>query len=577
VGGAINAGGPFNQLFPSSTSVNNYSNFNVGGVASTTNFNGGILFYSNGGAQEYGIDLGYASSSSRYRTRIFSPSNADVSIASFNSASAPSSQSSFTDLLTIRGDSGNVGINNTAPVAKLTVDVNTVNGDGIRLANDSTAGYVTFEQMGTTAFGISSWVNATVFEAVPYSTGNFVLSAYTGNLLFQTNGRTTQMTITSAGNVGIGTTSPSQQLTLAGGNMLFDTTLTSTNYSEIRARYTGQNNCQSAVRFYNPNNGYGGAVTFWTQPEVNNASMVERMRIDPVGQAMLGTTTATATGAGSLTVGATTASNSTTSGALTVAGGVGITGALYTGGLIYSTSGYYFGSGSNCANYWIPTSGTSVYQINQTVGSSYLWYTSRSTTSDTQAMALSSKGALTVYNYDSGSSAISAVQGTAGSYAQSTYAINASGTYYIAGFYTTAFSLLGSITSNGTITSYNTTSDKRLKSPLRSWSLGDRFDQLPIGEFNWLKDGSVGHGTLAQDLYQIYPDAVVKGDDGAMPDPKKTGSTWSVDYGKLTVPLIAEVKTLRSRVKTLEQEQADTQKQLNDLTAKFNQYISTHP
>jgi hypothetical protein len=72
--------------------------------------------------------------------------------------------------------------------------------------------------------------------------------------------------------------------------MLFDSAISSTTYAEMRARYSGQDNCQSAVRFYNPNNGYGGAVTFWTQPEVNNASMVERMRIDSSGKVGVGTT-----------------------------------------------------------------------------------------------------------------------------------------------------------------------------------------------------------------------------------------------------------------------------------------------
>ena len=62
-----------------------------------------------------------------------------------------------------------------------------------------------------------------------------------------------------------------------------------------------------------------------------SAAFAERARIDASGQLLLGTTTPVATGAGSLTVGATTASTSTTSGALTVAGGVGIAGNLNTG------------------------------------------------------------------------------------------------------------------------------------------------------------------------------------------------------------------------------------------------------
>ena len=146
----------------------------------------------------------------------------------------------------------------------------------------------------------------------------------------------------------------------------------------------------------------------------------------------------------------------------------------------------------------------------------------------------------------------------------------ATGNYYASFAYNGTH--IGDIEQSGTTAvAYVTTSDKRLKTPLRSWSLGDKFDNLPIGEFNWLKDGTVAHGTLAQDLYKVYPDAVHVGGSDVKSDP------WGVDYGKLTVPLIAEVKSLRSRVKTLEQEQATTTQQLNDLTAKFNQYISTHP
>ena len=118
---------------------------------------------------------------------------------------------------------------------------------------------------------------------------------------------------------------------------------------------------------------------------------------------------------------------------------------------------------------------------------------------------------------------------------------------------------------------------------MRSWSLGDKFDDLPIGEFNWLETGNLAHGTIAQDMYKVYPDAVSVGTDerdanGNLKRP------WSVDYGKLTVPLIAEVKTLRSRVKTLESRtqelesnQATVLEAINQLKAEFNQYKKDHP
>lgn len=95
--------------------------------------------------------------------------------------------------------------------------------------------------------------------------------------------------------------------------------------------------------------------------------------------------------------------------------------------------------------------------------------------------------------------------------------------------------------------SYNTTSDVRLKTDFQAWSLGDDFDRIPVGSFRWKADGSLSHGTLAQELYRVFPDAVTKGDDSA-----NVTKRWMVDYSKLTVPLIAEVQSLRARVKTLE-------------------------
>jgi len=85
-----------------------------------------------------------------------------------------------------------------------------------------------------------------------------------------------------SGNLGIGITNPTEKTTI-NGNILLDYAISSSAYSEIRARYIGQNNCQSAIRFYNPNNAYDGALTIWTQPNTLNASMVERMRIDGSG------------------------------------------------------------------------------------------------------------------------------------------------------------------------------------------------------------------------------------------------------------------------------------------------------
>jgi len=230
--------------------------------------------------------------------------------------------------------------------------------------------------------------------------------------------------------------------------------------------------------------------------------------------------------------GTSTASTSTTSGALQVAGGVGIQGSLY------GNSAYIGGSNVGVASdpFSVVATGTYVAACtlkNDAGGNQWTEF---------------------VWNTASSGNNLFIDFGTEGSY--------------------TARGGILYNRSSGLI-SYNTSSDKRLKTPLRPWSLGDKFDQLPIGEFNWLETGNLAHGTIAQDMYKVYPDAVSVGTDerdanGNLKRP------WSVDYGKLTVPLIAEVKTLRSRVKTLESEQAEMMQAIKDLQQQVKQ-LSKQP
>ena len=299
-----------------------------------------------------------------------------------------------------------------------------------------------------------------------------------------------------------------------------------------------------------------------------------------------------------------------------MAGGVGVGGALnvggnvaigttpnawgyYDAGTIQKSYGAFWASNSNQSAFgwncyfngsnWIYSNSNNASIYAQTSGQ-HQWYTTPSGTagnaiSFTQAMTLDASGNLLVNSTTNDQWYTSTNAGFTLNSSNFLAIARSGGSVFIANRLTSDGDIIefkrsgsgvGTISITTTATAYNTSSDKRLKTPLRPWSLGDKFDDLPIGEFNWLKTGSLAHGTLAQDLYEIYPDAVSVGTDekdinGNLKHP------WSVDYGKLTVPLIAEVKSLRSRVKTLEQEQATTTQQLNDLTAKFNQYISTHP
>lgn len=115
---------------------------------------------------------------------------------------------------------------------------------------------------------------------------------------------------------------------------------------------------------------------------------------------------------------------------------------------------------------------------------------------------------------------------------------------------------IGSIKNvSNTSTSYNTTSDKRLKTnaqPLQN--AGNIIDAIAPVTYEWkYVDGVQGVGFLAQDLAKVIPETVSKGDDNEALTPQDEGfQTWGVDLAKIVPYLVAELQELRKRVATLE-------------------------
>jgi hypothetical protein len=110
---------------------------------------------------------------------------------------------------------------------------------------------------------------------------------------------------------------------------------------------------------------------------------------------------------------------------------------------------------------------------------------------------------------------------------------------------------VGGINFDNTSTSFPTSSDKRLKKDISdSASATQKIDSIRIVSHGWKHDESVvDFGIIAQDLYEIMPRAVSKGDDE---DEIKT--IWSVDYSKL-VPLL--IKAHQEQQALITQLQAD--------------------
>lgn len=101
----------------------------------------------------------------------------------------------------------------------------------------------------------------------------------------------------------------------------------------------------------------------------------------------------------------------------------------------------------------------------------------------------------------------------------------------------------GSISSNGSTTSFNTSSDRRLKENRRDFDAGAILDQIKVWEFDWKEDGSVGHGVMAQEAVKAYPQAISR--------PQKRRQKWQADYSKYVPLLIREIQRLREEVKAL--------------------------
>ena len=105
---------------------------------------------------------------------------------------------------------------------------------------------------------------------------------------------------------------------------------------------------------------------------------------------------------------------------------------------------------------------------------------------------------------------------------------------------------VGSISVTASTTSYNTSSDERLKENIAdSADAGSKVDAIQIRQFDWKADGShQDYGVIAQELVTVAPEAVSEGDTEE--------DMMGVDYSKLVPMLIKEVQSLRSRVAELE-------------------------
>jgi hypothetical protein len=298
--------------------------------------------------------------------------------------------------------------------------------------------------------------------------------------------------------------------------------------------YTASNNGAVTPYFqwYNANAGTdlktwrvgsnSGILIFET---VNDAysSATERMRIDAIGNVGIGTSSP----GSKLTVGG----NPPTSGAIA---GVGA-----SGGISLALS-----DNVNNSLYVKHVSGGA------TIGTDPGGQLAFATNGFTEAMRIDGSGNVLIGGSTTAAGpVILAKGGAAGGSIIQFFKPNSGATNVILNYYVATY--VGGMNMDNTSTSFITSSDIRLKKDIvDAPSATQKIDDIKIVSHGWKHDKAVvDFGIIAQDLYEIMPRAVTKGDDN-----EEVETVWSVDYSKL-VPML--IKAHQEQQAIINQLQAD--------------------
>jgi hypothetical protein len=127
-----------------------------------------------------------------------------------------------------------------------------------------------------------------------------------------------------------------------------------------------------------------------------------------------------------------------------------------------------------------------------------------------------------------------------------------SGTRNLIGFLTnTTYTSVGTISTNGSSTTYATSSDYRLKENVQPMQNAlDTVAQLNPVTYTWKADGSAGQGFIAHELQAVVPDCV-SGEKDAV-DAEGNPQYQGVDTSFLVATLVKAVQELTARIAALE-------------------------
>jgi hypothetical protein len=103
--------------------------------------------------------------------------------------------------------------------------------------------------------------------------------------------------------------------------------------------------------------------------------------------------------------------------------------------------------------------------------------------------------------------------------------------------------VVGSISTSGTLTSYNITSDYRLKQDFKDFNGLDLVSSIKTYDYEWKADNKRMYGVIAHELAEILPYAV-HGE-------KDAKEMQSVDYSKLVPIMVKAIQELKLEIEEL--------------------------
>jgi hypothetical protein len=132
-------------------------------------------------------------------------------------------------------------------------------------------------------------------------------------------------------------------------------------------------------------------------------------------------------------------------------------------------------------------------------------------------------------------------------------AASGTGPHFMLAFQKSTATTVGSITHNDTVTTYNSTSDYRLKTVIGSIAnQGARIDALKPIDYQWIEGGQNARGFLAHEFQAVYPSSVSGTKDAVDADGNPVYQAMQASTAEVIADLIAEIQSLRVRVAQLE-------------------------